>query len=109
MNQLIIYFINSMVITMKAMWNGKVIAESNDIVVVENNNYFPVSSVNKEYLKSSNTHTFCYWKGTASYYSLVVDGKENIDAVWFYEEPSELAKEIKERIAFWKGVEIVKD
>lgn len=93
---------------MKAIWNGKVIAESNDIVTVENNAYFPESSVNKEFLKSSNTHTTCPWKGIASYYNLNVDGKENPDAVWFYREPSDLAKEIKGRVAFWKGVEIVK-
>jgi uncharacterized protein (DUF427 family) len=94
---------------MKAIWNGKIIAESNDIVNVEDNSYFPESSVNKEFLKESYTHTTCHWKGIASYYSLVVDGKENPDAAWFYREPSELAKNIKGRIAFWKGVKIVKD
>jgi uncharacterized protein (DUF427 family) len=94
---------------MKAVWNNKVIAESNDIVSVENNSYFPESSVKKEYLKESDTHTTCHWKGIASYYNLEVDGKENPDAVWYYAEPSEAAKEIKGRVAFWKGVQIVND
>jgi uncharacterized protein (DUF427 family) len=92
---------------MKAIWNGKVIAESNDIVNVENNPYFPMSSVNKDYLISSDTKSVCPWKGKASYYSLEVDGKKNIDAVWYYPEPSEAAKSIKDRVAFWKGVQIV--
>ena len=92
---------------MKAIWNGKVIAESNDIVNVEGNAYFPVESVKKEYLQNSETHTVCHWKGTASYYNLEVDGKNNPDAVWYYPEPSELAKSIKGRVAFWRGVEVV--
>jgi uncharacterized protein (DUF427 family) len=94
---------------MKAIWNGKIIAESNDLVNIENNYYFPNNSVKKEFLKASSTHTTCSWKGIASYYSLFVDGKENKDAVWYYNDPSELAKSIKGRMAFWKGVEIVKD
>jgi uncharacterized protein (DUF427 family) len=94
---------------MKAIWNGKIIAESNDIVNVENNMYFPLESVNKEYLKDSETHTVCHWKGTASYYNLEVDGKTNNDAVWYYPDPSSLAKGIKNRVAFWKGVQISKD
>lgn len=93
---------------MKAIWNDKVIAESNDTVIVEGNHYFPVSSVKKEYLKHSDTHTVCHWKGTASYYNIQVDGKTNQDAAWYYEDPSELAKVIKDRIAFWKGVEVTK-
>lgn len=93
---------------MKAIWNGKVIAESNDIVNVEGNAYFPIESVKKEFLKESEKHTVCHWKGTASYYSLIVDGKENTDAAWYYPEPSGLANSIKERVAFWKGVEIEK-
>lgn len=93
---------------MKAIWNGQVIAESNDTVVIEGNHYFPESSVKKELLKSSNTETVCHWKGTANYYSLNVDGKENKDAVWYYANPSELAKGIKGKVAFWKGVEVVK-
>lgn len=93
---------------MKAIWNGHVIAESNDTVVIEGNHYFPESSVKKELIKPSNTETVCHWKGKANYYSLNVEGKENNDAVWYYANPSELAKSIKGRVAFWKGVEIVK-
>lgn len=94
---------------MKAIWNGKVIAESNDVVNMEGNSYFPIDSVNKEYLKESDTHTICHWKGTASYYDLQVEGKTNRDAVWYYPNPSILAKKFTGRIAFWKGVRIVKD
>lgn len=94
---------------MKAIWNNKVIAESNDIVNVEGNAYFPLDSVNKEYLKNSDTHTVCHWKGTASYYNLEVDGKQNNDAVWYYPEPSVLAQNIKGRVAFWKGVKVIKE
>ncbi len=94
---------------MKAIWNGKVIAESNDIVNVEGNAYFPAESVKKEYLKNSETQTVCHWKGTASYYNLEVDGKTNDDAVWYYPTPSGLAKSITNRVAFWKGVQVVKD
>jgi uncharacterized protein (DUF427 family) len=94
---------------MKAIWNDKIVAESEDIVIVENNCYFPFESVNKKYLKESNSHTYCEWKGTASYYNLVIDGKINEDAVWYYPEPNEAAKNIKDRVAFWKGVQIVND
>ncbi len=94
---------------MKAIWNGTLIAESSDIVNVENNSYFPEDAVNKEYLKESHTHTTCHWKGIASYYSIEVDGKVNPDAAWYYREPSEMAKDIKGRIAFWKGVQIIND
>lgn len=94
---------------MKAIWNGKIIAESNDIVNVEGNAYFPIESVKKEYLKESETQTVYHWKGTASYYDLEVDGKVNSDALWYYPTPSGLAKSITNRVAFWKGVEIVKD
>lgn len=93
---------------MKAIWNGKVIAESNDTVVIEGNHYFPADSVRKEFIRDSNTKTVCHWKGTASYYDLHVDGETNADAAWYYQEPSEQAKAIKDRIAFWRGVEIVK-
>jgi uncharacterized protein (DUF427 family) len=92
---------------MRAVWNGKTIAESDDIVVVESNCYFPLESVNNVYLEKSNTHTTCPWKGVASYYSLVVDGVENHDAAWCYTNPNEQAKQIKGRIAFWKGVQIL--
>ncbi len=90
----------------KAIWNGTVIAESNDTVVVERNHYFPRESVRADLLKPSATTTVCGWKGTASYYSLEVDGKTNADAVWFYADPKDAAKEIKDHMAFWKGVEV---
>tara|TARA_R110000868_G_scaffold407767_1_gene689530 strand:- start:436 stop:717 length:282 start_codon:yes stop_codon:yes gene_type:complete len=93
---------------MKAIWNGEVIAESDDTLVVENNHYFPENKVNKEFLKKSNTHTICPWKGTASYYTLDVNGKENKDAAWYYATPSQLAKNIQNYVAFWKGVEVIK-
>ena len=91
---------------MKAIWNNEVIAESNDTIVVENNHYFPKDSVKAEYLAPSPTHTTCPWKGLASYYSLTVDGKQNTDAAWFYPEPKEAAANIKDYVAFWKGVQI---
>ena len=91
---------------MKAIWNGEVIAESDNTVVVEGNHYFPADSIKSEYFKSSETHTNCPWKGVASYYSLEVKGSENTDAAWYYPETSELAKGIKDRVAFWRGVEI---
>ena len=93
---------------MKAIWNNKVIAESNDIINVEGNMYFPAESVNKEFLKESNTHTECHWKGIASYFTLDVDGKTNADAAWYYPETRPLADGIKGRIAFWKGVQVIK-
>jgi uncharacterized protein (DUF427 family) len=92
----------------KASWNGAVIAESDKTVEVEGNQYFPPSAVKQDYLRPSNTHTNCPWKGTASYYSLEVDGKANPDAAWYYPEPKDAAKEIKGHIAFWKGVSVTK-
>ncbi len=94
---------------MKAIWNKQLIAESEDIVNVEGNSYFPLESVNKEFLIQSDTETVCPWKGTASYYSLKVGGALNQDAAWYYPEPKPRAEEIKGRVAFWKGVEVVKD
>lgn len=91
---------------MKALWNGQVIAESNDTVVVENNHYFPRDSVKAEFLKESNTHSTCPWKGLASYFTLDVDGKQNTDAAWYYPDPKDAAKNIKDHVAFWKGVQI---
>ena len=91
---------------MKAIWNGEVIAESDETVVVEGNHYFPPSSIKEEYFKETSTHTVCPWKGTASYYSLQVGDEENKDAAWFYPETSELAKNIKGYVAFWKGVQV---
>lgn len=89
-----------------ATWNGAVIAQSDDTVVVEGNHYFPRDAVDPAVLRPSSTTTVCPWKGTASYHSLVVDGKENRDAAWFYPEPKSAAAEITDRIAFWKGVEV---
>lgn len=92
---------------MKAIWNNAVIAESDDTVVVEGNHYFPLTSVvNATFLKSSATTTVCPWKGTANYYTLDVNGSSNTDAVWYYAEPKEAAKQIRGRVAFWKGVQI---
>jgi uncharacterized protein (DUF427 family) len=91
---------------MKASWNGKVIAESNDTVVVEGNHYFPAEALDRGMLAESTTHTTCPWKGVASYYDLVVDGELNKDAVWYYPSPSEAAKAIAGRVAFWKGVRV---
>jgi uncharacterized protein (DUF427 family) len=92
---------------MKAVWNDEVIAESNDTIVVENNHYFPKGSVKEEFLKPSDTHTHCPWKGEASYYTLHVDGKDNKDAAWFYPDPKDAAKNIENYVAFWKGVQVV--
>ena len=93
---------------MRAIWNDTVIAESDDTVVIEGNHYFPPSSIVEEHFKTSDTNTECHWKGTASYYTLEVNGKTNEDAAWYYPEPKEMAKSIKGRIAFWKGVEVKK-
>ena len=92
---------------MKAIWNGQVIAESNDTINIEGNHYFPASDIKQEFYKDSETHSMCPWKGMASYKTLVVDGKENVDAAWYYPETKELAKNIKGYFAFWKGVEVV--
>jgi uncharacterized protein (DUF427 family) len=91
---------------MKAIWHGAVLAESDETVVVEGNHYFPVDSINREHFRESETHTECHWKGTASYYDLVVGGEVNKDAAWFYPEPKDAAKEIKDRVAFWRGVKV---
>ena len=90
----------------KAIWNGKVIAESNDTEVVEGNHYFPADSVKKEFLKRSDTTSVCPWKGTASYYHVDVEGSVNSDAAWYYPDPKEAAQHITNRIAFWKGIQI---
>lgn len=91
---------------MKATWNGAVLAQSEKTVVVEGNHYFPLDSLNKEHFTDSQTHSVCPWKGTASYYSVLVDGKSNADAAWYYPEPKEAAKQIKGHVAFWKGVKV---
>jgi uncharacterized protein (DUF427 family) len=90
----------------KAIWNGAVVAESPATEVVEGNHYFPADTIKREYFKDSGTHTVCGWKGTASYYTLDVNGKENPDAAWFYPEPKDAAKNITGYVAFWKGVEV---
>ncbi len=87
-----------------ATWNGTVIASSDDTIVVEGNHYFPIAAVVDGVLIDSATTSTCPWKGTASYYSLVVDGQTNEDAAWYYPTPKDAAKEIADRIAFWKGV-----
>lgn len=92
---------------MKAIWNGKVLAESEDTVIVEGNHYFPARSIQGEYFVPSDMTSFCGWKGMAKYYSVVVDGRTNKDCAWYYEEPSKAAHNIKGRIAFWNGVRVV--
>ena len=89
-----------------ATWNGATIAQSNDTVVVEGNHYFPLDSVRSDYLQESDHTSVCPWKGTASYYTLVVDGQENRDAAWYYPSPKSAAENIRGRVAFWKGVEV---
>lgn len=91
---------------MKAIWNNEVIAESNDTIVVEGNHYFPLEAVKKEFLQPSHTHTTCPWKRKASYYSIEVDGNVNNDAGWYYPEPKETAKQIKDHIAFGVGLQL---
>ena len=91
---------------MKAIWNGEIIAQSDDTIIVEGNHYFPLRSVNPSLLKRSNKTSFCPWKGTANYYTLVVAGSENTDASWYYETPKDAAKQITGRVAFWRGVQI---
>ena len=90
----------------KAMWNGVVLAESDNTEVVEGNQYFPADSVKREYFKETDTHTTCPWKGLASYYTIEVNGQENKDAAWYYPAPKDAAKQIKDHVAFWKGVEV---
>ena len=91
----------------KAIWNGKEIASSDDCVVVEGNQYFPPDTINKQYFKKSPSNTTCPWKGIASYYHVEVDGEVNRDAAWYYPEPSEAASSIKDYVAFWRGVEVI--
>lgn len=93
---------------MKAIWNDKIIAESDQTINIEGNPYFPPDSIKAEFFKDSNTTTECHWKGTASYYDVVVDGESNKDAAWYYPEPSTLANNIKNYVAFWKGVKVEK-
>jgi uncharacterized protein (DUF427 family) len=90
----------------KAIWNGAVLAESNETIVVENNHYFPPQSVRLDYFQDSSTHTTCPWKGEASYYTIAVDGQENPDAAWYYPHPKDAARQITGYIAFWHGVQV---
>ena len=90
----------------KATWNGKLLAESDQTEIVEGNHYFPPDSITKECFRESNTTTVCGWKGTASYYDVVVDGEVNNDAAWYYPTPKEAATNITGYVAFWKGVEV---
>jgi uncharacterized protein (DUF427 family) len=92
---------------MKAMWNGQVIAESDDTVFVEGNYYFPMTAVRELFLENSDTTSLCSWKGIANYYHLVVDGVQNENAAWYYKDPKDAAKKIAGRIAFWRGVQVV--
>ncbi len=91
---------------MRAVWNGAVIAESPTTVQVEGNHYFPADTVRREFVTDSGTTTVCPWKGTASYYSLVVDGQTNPDAAWYYPQPKDAAAEIRDHVAFWRGVTV---
>ena len=91
---------------MKAVWNGTVLAESDDTVMVEGNYYFPPDSLNREYIRESDRRSVCFWKGQASYFDVEVDGKVNKDAAWYYPSPSPAAKQIKNHVAFWRGVKV---
>ena len=91
---------------MKAIWSGRILAESDDTVVVENNHYFPADSINLEFFQESDHQTFCPWKGSAHYYDILVGGECNENAAWYYPETKEAADNIKGRIAFWHGVEV---
>ena len=91
---------------MKAIWNGAVLAQSDETVVVEGNHYFPADSVDRLYVRDSATTSFCPWKGTASYYTVVVAGQQNADAAWYYPAPKEAAAQIRDHVAFWKGVTV---
>ena len=92
---------------MKATWNGEIIAESENTIVVEGNHYFPPESVARTHLKPSSTTTECSWKGTAHYYSVVIGDEENPDAAWYYPDPKGAAAEIKDHVSFWRGVEVL--
>ena len=91
---------------MKAIWNDAVLAESAHTVIIEGNHYFPPESIKAEHFRESDTHTVCPWKGTASYYDVVVSEQVNKDAAWYYPSASEAAKEIQGYVAFWKGVRV---
>ena len=94
---------------MKAIWNNEILAESDDTIVVEGNHYFPADSINTEFFQPSEKHTVCPWKGTASYYDVVVRGETNAGAAWFYPEAKDAAKEIENYVAFWKGGDVTQN
>jgi len=91
----------------KAIWNGTVLAESDACQIVEGHHYFPPEAVKREHLRPTDKHTFCYWKGAANYYNVVVNGKVNCGAAWYYPQPSDKARHIRDYIAFWHGVTVV--
>ena len=91
---------------MKAIWNNAVLAESDHTILIEGNHYFPFESMGKGYLQESNTHTICPWKGEASYYNVIVNRQVNKDAAWYYADPEAAAAEIKNFVAFWRGVKV---
>jgi uncharacterized protein (DUF427 family) len=91
---------------MKATWNNTILAQSDKTVVVEGNQYFPPEAIDRQYFQESSTHTVCPWKGEASYYNVMVDGQVNKDAAWFYPNPKPAAAEIKDHVAFWRGVKV---
>ncbi len=93
---------------MKAIWNGVVLAESDDTIVLEGNHYFPKDALNEDFFDDSSHTSTCFWKGEASYFDVVVNGERNSNAAWYYPSPSQMARGIKDRVAFWKGVEVVK-
>ncbi len=93
--------------TKRAVWNDTVIAQSDDTIVVENNYYFPIHALNQEYVRPSDKHTECPWKGNASYYDIMVGDQVNADAAWYYPEPKQAAAQIKGYVAFWKGVQVI--
>ncbi len=90
----------------KAIWNGKILAQSDHTVIVEGNHYFPPDAINREYFTESKSHSLCPWKGVASYFTVQVDGQINGDAAWYYPKPSEAAENIKDYVAFWRGVKV---
>ena len=94
---------------MKAIWKDIIIAESNETINIENNEYFPSESVNMEFVRKTETHSVCPWKGLASYYDVIIDGDINGDAAWYYPNPKEKASKIKNYVAFWKGVKITNE
>ena len=91
---------------MKALWNGEIIAQSDETIIVDNNHYFPHDSIIKQFFAQSDTHTVCGWKGQVNYYDVVVNGETNSDAAWYYPTAKDEAKEIENHVAFWKGVEV---